>query len=364
MTISGSTTAPLALTVLAALAAAPADAAQEWHPGTIEHSTVSNCNFDPETGIVANAEFQSDPASVPKVGDVFYVRTIPGRVGNGCGSNMSVHVEIVAPAGVAPAVSASNPVRCNYMDIDTGILTPASGCPQAAKAGVYGVAFDQLTPGGSAETSPWSLPYGKALVIEIPLRSSRGLAGASPSCSRANGQPPCPASQAGDSLQFADKVIDGFGSPWLSPYVGLFVNGSAGGGAPRVTGLRLGLRRFRAAVRGGSIASPQGTRVKYALSEAATTTFTVERALPGRKLGRRCVAPNSRNRRARRCTRYSRVRGSFRHNGRAGANSFRFTGRVGGRALRPGAYRLVAVAKDAAGNRSQPARTSFQIVRR
>ena len=64
---------------------------------------MSSCNFDPETGIIANAEFRSDPASVPKVGDVFYVRTIPGRVGNGCGTGMSVHVEIVAPAGVSPA---------------------------------------------------------------------------------------------------------------------------------------------------------------------------------------------------------------------------------------------------------------------
>jgi hypothetical protein len=171
---------------------------------------------------------------VPKVGDVFYVRTIPGRVGNGCGSGMSVHVEIVPPAGVAPAVSASTPVRCNYMDIDTGALTPASGCPQEGNAGVYGIAFDQ------EGRSPWELPYGKAIVIEIPLRSSRGLAGVAPSCSRANGEPPCPASQTGDSLQFADKVIDGFGSPWLSPYVGLFVDGSAagsgGGGGPTAGG--------------------------------------------------------------------------------------------------------------------------------
>src|SRR4051794_10597354 len=162
---------------LGMLAVPTADAAQEWQPGTIEQSTVSNCNLDPETGIMANAEFQSDPAKVPNVDDVFYVRTIPGRVGNGCGSGMSVHVEIVPPAGVEPAISPSTPVRCSYMDIDTAALTPAPGCPQAPQAGVYGVAFDQLA-GGSP--SPWSLAYGQALVIEIPLRSSRGLAGRAP----------------------------------------------------------------------------------------------------------------------------------------------------------------------------------------
>lgn len=133
---------------------------------------------------------------------------------------------------------------------------------------------------------------------------------------------------------------------------------------PQLSGLRLGSRRFRAAPRGGSIAAAVGTRVSYTLSEPATTTFTVERARLGRKVGRRCVAPNRRNRRARRCTRYSRVRGSFSHQGSAGANSFRFTGSVGLRALRPGQYRLVAVAMDAAGNRSKPARTNFRIVRR
>lgn len=215
--------------VLAMLVAAPANAALEWQPGTIEQSTVSNCNFDPETGIYANAEFQADQSNLPKVGDIFYVRTIPGRVGNGCGSGMSVHVEIVPPADVAPAISSSTPVRCNYMDIDTGTLTPASGCPQAAQSGVYGIAFDQVTPGGATETAPWDLPYGQALVIEIPLKASATHAGAGPTCSRYNGDPPCTSS--GDSLQFADKVIDGYGSPWLSPWVGLFVEPAASGGS-------------------------------------------------------------------------------------------------------------------------------------
>src|SRR4051794_24400878 len=176
-----------ALTAAALLAAAPAYAAQQWNGGSTEQSTVSNCNFDPETGIIANAEFQADSAALPKVGDVFYVRTIPGRVGNACGIDMNVHLEIVPPVGVSPAISSSTPVRCSYMDIDTGATTPASGCPQAPQTGVYGVAFDQLTPGGATDTYPWAVPYGQALIVEIPLRSSRRLAGGPPSCSRGNG---------------------------------------------------------------------------------------------------------------------------------------------------------------------------------
>src|SRR4051812_49257716 len=101
MTISRSTTIALAAGLLFALGATPpAGATPEWTPGTIEQSSVPNCNLDPEMGIVANAELLADPARIPRVGDVFYVRTIPGRVGNGCGMGMAVHLEVVPPAGV------------------------------------------------------------------------------------------------------------------------------------------------------------------------------------------------------------------------------------------------------------------------
>jgi hypothetical protein len=124
---------------------------------------------------------------------------------------------------------------------------------------------------------------------------------------------------------------------------------------------------FAAAVRGPSVAQrrvPVGSRVSYRLSEAAPVTFTVERRAAGRRVGGRCVRPTRANRRRPRCTRYVRVRGSFIHRGRAGANSFKFTGRLAGRKLSPARYRLVGIAKDAAGNISTPARASFRIVRR
>jgi hypothetical protein len=136
--------------------------------------------------------------------------------------------------------------------------------------------------------------------------------------------------------------------------------------APVLEGaLALGSRRFAAAPSGPSIArAAVGTTVSYRLSEAASVTFTVERSAPGRKVGRRCVKPSRRNRSRPRCTRYVRLRGSFSHRGQAGRNSFKFTGRLAGRKLRPGSYRLVAVARDAAGNASAAKRVSFRIVRR
>jgi hypothetical protein len=112
-----------------------------------------------------------------------------------------------------------------------------------------------------------------------------------------------------------------------------------------------------------SIVSAGGARISYRLSEPATVRFTVQRARQGRRVGRRCVASRRSNRGRRRCTRYVRVRGSFSHRGRAGNNSFRFTGFVRRRALRRGSYRLSGVPTDAAGNKGRTVRARFRIRR-
>jgi len=104
---------------------------------------------------------------------------------------------------------------------------------------------------------------------------------------------------------------------------------------PGLTGLGLSRSAFK---RGG-----KGARVGWRLSEAARTRFTIERRSRGR--------------------RYRRVKGSIPVAGRAGLNRFRFRGSVGGRRLRPGRYRLVARARDAAGNLSAPRRAAFRITR-
>ena len=133
--------------------------------------------------------------------------------------------------------------------------------------------------------------------------------------------------------------------------------------APVIRDLTVSPRRFVAARRGGSVAAAAGAKVSYRSSEAGRTTFKVKRAAPGRRVGGKCVAPTRRNRSARPCTRYVLMRGSFTRAARNGANSFRFTGRLVGKTLRPGKYRLVARAKDAAGNLSKSVEAPFGIRR-
>ncbi|HET6998752.1 MAG TPA: hypothetical protein VFI03_09190 [Solirubrobacterales bacterium] len=85
-----------------------------------------------------------------------------------------------------------------------------------------------------------------------------------------------------------------------------------------------------------------GATVRFALDEAATVTFKVQRQLPGRAGKGACVKPKRSNRDKPKCTRPLGVPGTFSRAGAAGENSFRFNGRVQGRRLKPGKYKLRA----------------------
>jgi hypothetical protein len=92
-----------------------------------------------------------------------------------------------------------------------------------------------------------------------------------------------------------------------------------------------------------------GAIVSYIDTQSATTTFTVQHLVEGRRQGHSCVKPTKHNRSHGRCTRTATI-GAFAHAGAVGANRFRFTGRVNGRKLAPGSYRLRVILRNAAGN--------------
>ncbi len=134
--------------------------------------------------------------------------------------------------------------------------------------------------------------------------------------------------------------------------------------AGQIQSLLLSPSTFVAANLGGAVISkkrgrkrPVGTSVAYELTAPSTVTFTVERRAAGRRAGKRCVKRTRANRQKAKCTLLRPVRGSFTHAGGAGANIFKFAGRIGGRTLRPGRYRLVG----SAGGSGK--RAGFRIVR-
>jgi len=119
--------------------------------------------------------------------------------------------------------------------------------------------------------------------------------------------------------------------------------------APQISGLTLSPAAFVAASRGAAVTSVRtGSTVSYSDTVTATTTFTVERAAPGRLVGGSCLRITKRNHSHKHCTRLVAI-GHFNHADGAGSNRFHFTGRIGGRKLAPQHYLLVAVARNSAG---------------
>jgi hypothetical protein len=143
--------------------------------------------------------------------------------------------------------------------------------------------------------------------------------------------------------------------------------------APVLRRLTLSRSRFAAARRGASISRMRSTRLgrvrttrlgvgttlHYGLSEAAVVRFTVERRKAGRRVGSSCRKPTRRNRSKRKCD--LALKGAFSRRGGQGPNRARFSGRVRGRRLRSGRYKLVAAATDGAGNTSRRAAVRFAI---
>jgi hypothetical protein len=117
--------------------------------------------------------------------------------------------------------------------------------------------------------------------------------------------------------------------------------GPAPGGPSRpglaLTELRLEPDSFRPAARGRAIVRRGGARLRFRLSRAAVVRFSVVRASD------------------------DVVAGRFTVRSRRGLNRLRFSGRLRGRPLAPGAYVLRGVAIDRAGRESAPATVRFRI---
>jgi hypothetical protein len=169
-----------------------------------------------------------------------------------------------------------------------------------------------------------------------------------------------PAAPQGLDLHGDPRVADGDGDGVARRDLGAFELQPAppagqqppGGGpaadtqAPVISGFRSSRSVFAIARAGTPVAArvAHGTRLRYALSEGARVTMKIQRRLAGRP------------------ARY-RTAGTLRRSGVSGLNRTRFTGRIGRRALRPGRYRVVITATDAAGNRSAPKSARFRIAR-
>lgn len=86
----------------------------------------------------------------------------------------------------------------------------------------------------------------------------------------------------------------------------------------------------------------QRATISYTDTQAAMTTFTLQRALPGRIDGRVCSKASTHNQRHRHCVRWVNAGATFTHADTPGANHLPFTTRQTARTLADGHYRLRA----------------------
>jgi hypothetical protein len=156
--------------------------------------------------------------------------------------------------------------------------------------------------------------------------------------------------------------------------------------APAVRALTVAPGTVRPASSGAPVAQRatkgRGARIRYRSSQDVTTVFTLARAtrggwrtLPGRtanadlvgsgvKRRGRCVRTSSGARTGSPCRYRSRLRGHFLHHGQAGVNAVRFTGRLAGKRLPAGRYRLTAQARHhRTGKLSVPVAERFRVAR-
>jgi len=260
-------------------------------------------------------------------------------------STGSLHLE--AASGTVPQVNATGTVTIDPAARLTGTIpTVPAGTQHTAIANdlADGVTGQFATTGGSVFTTPLGQPYtatytggdGNDVVVTAGSVPVAPQAPAAPAASPSTG-----------AVAVADRT------------------------KPTLGALTFSASSFRAATSGGSTAqrkkskkkAPTGTKVGFALSEASSVKFTIQRKTSGRRAKGKCRAATRGNRFKPKCTLWKNVAGSFTVRGKAGKNSFTFRGRVGGRALKPGGYRLNGTATDPSRNASLPKQKAFTIVR-
>jgi hypothetical protein len=153
-----------------------------WYNGLLADIGIDvACLSDPpinEIRVQGYAGFSLLPPNyTPAVGEVFYTHLVLSHPGDPCAGS-AIGVELLLPAGVSTATSASNPAFCfastpaNQQHpfpllIDLG-SDPGYGCPQGYAQGLEGL---RVSPPAGGAGGGWGMAAGFLLELLIPLRA-------------------------------------------------------------------------------------------------------------------------------------------------------------------------------------------------
>jgi DNA-binding beta-propeller fold protein YncE len=276
------------------------------------------------------------------------------------------------------AVSAEPGLAAGFSVGLAGALSPLPGSPYMTGDKFVGTFSIAMTPSGtpkpafiahpappgsavSFDATGTTVPGGQATRFDWDFGDGSGLADGGPTPAHTYPSPgrytvnltvtnDCAGVPLVDGLDFTGQTAHCVGGPRAATSKSVVVADSI---APEVTGLRI-TRRFArgskptAKVAAAPVASAgkgrlrHGAKISYTLSEHARVELVFQK-----RKGRGKATSTS---------------GTLVRSGSAGRNSVSFSGRIGKRALKPGAYLLTATATDDAGNRSQPQHAAFTIV--
>ena len=251
---------------------------------------------------------------------------------------------------VEPGENAAN-VTCSYSDVpnQTQAVTATEGAIKCGTGVAGNTATNPLTSLFSAPVTSYNLLPGSSAVDSVPAGAIVLPFGLSPSTTDLAGNPRV-IDGNGDCLAAQDRgalELQGHSAPCPTP--------PAKPVAGAITNLSVSPTAFFAAPSGATISKKKkakktfGATISYKDSQAATTTFTVLKSSSGRTQGKSCKKPSKANKHGKHCTIYTAI-GSFTHTDTAGANKLHFSGRLNGKKLGKGSYRLQAVPNNAAGN--------------
>ena len=335
--------------------------------GTIERARVIGTN----AGVVAASNDTTIRDSFLTItgsfGTVLRANTAPNADTNVTADGLTIFASDMPDIGGVAVSTGPDPSRNAHLTLTNSIVrggaTPLYAVAGGAGTGTISASYSDYDPSGNIE---WGGKISESNVSNVgdavgfSEESGRefALLPGSPLIDAGD-----PAAPQGLDMHGDPRVADGNGDGVARRDLGAFElqpapaagppgGGGPGGGpaadikAPLISGFRSSRSVFAIARAGTPVAArvAQGTRLRYTLSEGARVTMKIQRRLAGRP------------------TRYRAV-GRLKRNGVSGLNRTRFTGRIGRRALRPGRYRVVITATDAAGNRSAPKSARFRIAR-
>jgi hypothetical protein len=290
-------------------------------------STAANGLVSPINGVVVRWRVKSGSSGNPVTLRV--LRPAGGATFTGAGTS--------TPAATASGISGFFPTRLPIRAGDSvGLNIANSALVWANTAGANGLVWGSLNgyPAGLADggTAAGAAQGNKELLVQAVVEPDVDGDGFGDET-----QDGCPA----DATRQAPPCATGPVNPDANP-------------APVISNLRVSPARFR-------LGSP--ARIRFTLSETTRYRLAFDQARPGRRRGTRCRLQTRLVRTGRRCTHYTR-RGTIRATGSAGAKRRVFRGRIRGRALPLGRYRLTATGVDRQGKAARAKRTFFTLRRR